>query len=179
MDEYPAMRSNGPLPQVSFHCCRGLFQGCFCFFTDLLYMFHEFNCWLTLCFPSWIRSFVWVSPIVHVERGKTRRWLDFIVVGEFCAWQPFSPVGLPVIDEQSKVLFDFLIHPFGLTIGLGMVGGWEGYFWFRWVYSSLSWIVQQIVGLDHWWFFSVGRVCSKRWKGAERVSKGETVYSVW
>ena len=47
--------------------------------------------------------------------GKSR------VDGEFCGGQVISPVVLALVAEDAKVLFDFLIHTFGLTIALRVV----------------------------------------------------------
>ena len=51
--------------------------------------------------------------------GKSR------VDREFSGGQVISPVILTLITEDAKVLFDFLIHTFGLTIALRVVSRGE------------------------------------------------------
>ena len=56
---------------------------------------------------------------VLCTRGKSR------VDCEFCGGQVISPVVLALITEDVKILFDFLIHTFSLTIALWVVSGSE------------------------------------------------------
>ena len=45
-----------------------------------------------------------------------------IIVGELGNGNPFIPVVLLSVDEESKELFDFLVDSFGLSISLRVVG---------------------------------------------------------
>jgi len=47
--------------------------------------------------------------------------MDPIIVGKLSYRQPFVPVVLALIYEESQELFDFLIDPLCLTIGLRVV----------------------------------------------------------
>ena len=38
-------------------------------------------------------------------------------------WEPSVPGGLAVVNKDAKVLFEPLVHSFGLAIGLGVIGG--------------------------------------------------------
>ncbi len=49
--------------------------------------------------------------------------VDSIVVHEFCERQPVGPVVLSIVNEDSEVLFDFLVNSFGLSIRLRVEGG--------------------------------------------------------
>ena len=44
---------------------------------------------------------------------------------EFCGGQVISPVVLALVAEDAKILFDFLVHTFGLTIALWVVSRGE------------------------------------------------------
>ena len=46
----------------------------------------------------------------------------FVVITKSGKWKPLHPIILVVVDEDSEVLFQFLIKAFRLTICLGMVG---------------------------------------------------------
>jgi hypothetical protein len=49
-----------------------------------------------------------------------------VVVLEFCQWQEVYPVILPLVDEEAKVLFQFLIDTFRLPVTLWMIGRGSG-----------------------------------------------------
>ena len=49
--------------------------------------------------------------------------MDLIIVGKLCYRQPFVPIVLALIYEESQELLDFLIDPLCLTIGLWVVSG--------------------------------------------------------
>ena len=48
--------------------------------------------------------------------------MDMVVVLELCEREEVGPVILPLIDEESEVLLEFLVHSFGLPISLWVVG---------------------------------------------------------
>ncbi len=50
------------------------------------------------------------------------RTVDSVVVRKLGKWQPIGPVVLSVVDEDSKVLFDFLVDSFSLSVGLWVKG---------------------------------------------------------
>jgi hypothetical protein len=45
-----------------------------------------------------------------------------IIVAELCNRKPFIPIVLTLIDEDTKILFDVLVHLFHLSIGDQMEG---------------------------------------------------------
>lgn len=47
--------------------------------------------------------------------------MGFIIVGEFGKGKPFSPVELMIIGENPKVMLNFLIELFCLTVHLWVV----------------------------------------------------------
>src|SRR6266481_1157607 len=49
--------------------------------------------------------------------------MDLVVVGKLSDRDPFVPVVLSLINEESKELFDFLVDMFGLPVCLWVVGG--------------------------------------------------------
>ena len=50
------------------------------------------------------------------------------IVCKFCKGEEVSPIVLLIVAEYSKVLFYFLVDPFGFTVGLGVEGSTEGGF---------------------------------------------------
>jgi len=48
--------------------------------------------------------------------------VDVVVVGELCQREECVPIVLSFSDEDSQVLFQFLIDPFHLFVGLWVVG---------------------------------------------------------
>jgi len=46
-----------------------------------------------------------------------------VVVGELREQKEVIPVILSFSDEDAYVLFQFLVNPFGLSVGLWMIGG--------------------------------------------------------
>ncbi len=44
------------------------------------------------------------------------------VMGNLSKWEPITPVGLSVIDEDLQVLFDLLVDSLRLTISLWVEG---------------------------------------------------------
>jgi len=51
-----------------------------------------------------------------------------VVIGELCEREEVIPVILSFPDEDAYVLFQFLVNPFGLSVGLWMIGGRRGGF---------------------------------------------------
>jgi putative Ca2+/H+ antiporter (TMEM165/GDT1 family) len=49
--------------------------------------------------------------------------MDMVVVRELADREEFVPIILPLVHKESEVLLHFLVHAFGLTISLGVVGG--------------------------------------------------------
>ena len=62
------------------------------------------------------------------ERGFARGGIDPIVQGELGSGEERGPIVLPFVYKVAKVLLDFLVDAFGLTIGLGVVGSREAKF---------------------------------------------------
>ena len=74
------------------------------------------------------RDIARIGPLVGVltgggkERGHTRRGMNMVIIGEFGEWQPLRPVVLVVVHVDTEVRFKFLFAPFGLPVGLGVIG---------------------------------------------------------
>ena len=49
-----------------------------------------------------------------------------VVVGKFSMRYQLCPSGGVISAEDLKVGFDFLVHSFSFSVGLGVVGGREG-----------------------------------------------------
>ena len=49
--------------------------------------------------------------------------MNVIVVLEFCKGEQFVPVVLPLVDKDTKVLFQFLVNSFRLSVTLRVVSG--------------------------------------------------------
>ena len=49
-----------------------------------------------------------------------------VIVGEFGVGDAICLRSRVIPTEDPKVGFDFLVYPFGFSIGLGVVGGGEG-----------------------------------------------------
>jgi hypothetical protein len=62
-----------------------------------------------------------VSPSVDEEGSMLHRRVSVVVVREFGEWQQGIPVVLAFVDENSDVLFEFLIDVFGLAIRLRVI----------------------------------------------------------
>ena len=63
-----------------------------------------------------------MKTIVDVKRRVTCSRMHPVVVGKLSNAEPVNPVILVVIDVKSQVLFQLLVHPFCLAIGLWMIG---------------------------------------------------------
>ncbi len=64
-----------------------------------------------------------VSAIQYQERTFLCGAVDAVVVCELSEREPVTPICLSMIDKDSEVLLDLLVHSFGLSIGLWMKGG--------------------------------------------------------
>ncbi len=69
-----------------------------------------------------VRKDTWVSAEEYHEETLSGSTVNAIVVSELSEGEPVAPVGLSVINEDAKVLFDFLVNLFGLSIGLWVEG---------------------------------------------------------
>ena len=49
-----------------------------------------------------------------------------VIMSKFSVGDVVSPRSRIVPTEDPKVSFDFLVYPFGFSIGLGVIGGGEG-----------------------------------------------------
>ena len=49
--------------------------------------------------------------------------MDMVVILEFCQREEVCPVVLSLVDEYLKVLLQFLIDPFRLSVTLWVIGG--------------------------------------------------------
>ena len=65
---------------------------------------------------------------VEQERSLLRGRVDMVVVGELCERKEVIPVILSFPDKDEYVLFQFLVNPFGLSVGLWMIDGRRGGF---------------------------------------------------
>ena len=57
------------------------------------------------------------------EEGLLRGGVDVVVVGKLCQGEECVPVVLSFSDEELQVLFQFLVDPFCLSVGLRVVSG--------------------------------------------------------
>jgi hypothetical protein len=64
-----------------------------------------------------------VTSGVDHERSLLRGRVDVIIVGELRKGEEFVPIILSFVHEGSEVLLQFLVGTFGLSIGLGVIGG--------------------------------------------------------
>ena len=64
-----------------------------------------------------------VSSVKDLERAFAHGGMDAVVVLKGTYGEPVGPVGLVVIEDLPKVLFDFLIDVFSLSISLGVECG--------------------------------------------------------
>ena len=69
-----------------------------------------------------------VPASIKEEGCLLRGGVDMVVVGELRQGEECVPVVLSFSDEEPQVLFQFLIDPFRLSVGLRMVGGRRGGF---------------------------------------------------
>ena len=63
--------------------------------------------------------------LVSKEGGNTSSGARSIIVSELHQREEFGPVVLLIIAIDSNVLFQGLIHSFGLSVGFGMITGGE------------------------------------------------------
>ena len=71
----------------------------------------------------WFEAHPRVSAGIKQERGLLCGRVDMVVVGELCERKEVIPVILSFSDEDAYVLFQFLVNPFSLSVGLWMIGG--------------------------------------------------------
>ncbi len=64
-----------------------------------------------------------VSAIQYHEWAFLRSAVDAVVVRELSEREPVAPICLSVVDKDSEVLLDLLVHSFRLSIGLWVKGG--------------------------------------------------------
>ncbi len=62
----------------------------------------------------------WISAVQYHERTLLRGAVDAIVVHELSEREPVAPICLSMVDKDSEVLLDLLIHSFSLSVGLWM-----------------------------------------------------------
>ena len=58
---------------------------------------------------------------VQEERGLLGHRVYMIVILKLCKWEESNPIVLPLINEESKVLYQFLVNPLCLSIALRMI----------------------------------------------------------
>ena len=76
----------------------------------------------------WFEAHPRVSAGIEQERGLLRGRVDMVVIGELCEREQVIPVILSFPDKDVYVLFQLLVNPFGLSVGLRMIGGRRGGF---------------------------------------------------
>jgi len=69
----------------------------------------------------WFEAHPQVTTSVQEERGLLSRGVDIVVVCELGEGDKGVPVVLAFIHKQLDVLFQFLVDPFCLAIGLWVV----------------------------------------------------------
>src|ERR1700722_4053693 len=89
------------------------------------HLFREFFC--CIAFGGFIdtrfKTFPWMSSGSQEERRKSGCLVPMVIIGEFGEREFLRPIALILVAEESLVCFDFLIHPFCLSISLRMVCG--------------------------------------------------------
>ena len=70
----------------------------------------------------WLEAHLRVPSRVKYEGSLLCGRVYVIFVLELCQWKQFIPVVLPLIDKETKILFQLLVDPFHLSITLQMVG---------------------------------------------------------
>jgi len=71
----------------------------------------------------WFKAHAGDTSSVEEERRVLSGSMNLVVVLEFCERQKPHPIILSLVGEESKILFQFLVDPFCLSISLWMVGG--------------------------------------------------------
>ena len=61
------------------------------------------------------------SSSVQEERGLLGHRVYMIIILILCKWKESNPVVLPLINEESRILFQFLVNPLCLSITLRMI----------------------------------------------------------
>ncbi len=61
--------------------------------------------------------------VKYHKRTFACRVMNTVVMCEFSKWEPVTPVGLSVVDENSEILLDLLVDLFRLPIGLQVEHG--------------------------------------------------------
>ena len=64
----------------------------------------------------------------EIERGMSSSRVRLISILEGGEWEPERPISLSVVDEHPKIVFDFLIDSFCLSICLWVMRGARGPF---------------------------------------------------
>ena len=70
----------------------------------------------------WFEAHPRESAGVEEEGCLLRGRVDVVIVGELCQGEECVPVILSFSDEDLQVLFQFLVDPFRLSVGLRVVG---------------------------------------------------------
>jgi hypothetical protein len=65
---------------------------------------------------------------IEEEGGLMGGSVDMVIVLEFCHGQEVCPVVLPLVYEESDVLFQLLVNTFRLAIRLRVISGRESRF---------------------------------------------------
>jgi len=71
----------------------------------------------------WFEAHLRVLAGIEDEGCLPHGRVDVIIVGELRQGEECVPVVLPFSDEDPQVLFQFLVDPFRLSVGLWVVSG--------------------------------------------------------
>ena len=114
------VRRWSPFPVIiSSHIILGLGQGCFGFFQCILHTFFELINRLKVRLGLvGFKASTGYSSSVQEERGLLGCRVYMIIILKLCEWKESNPVVLPLINEELKVLFQFLVNPLRLSITL-------------------------------------------------------------
>ena len=99
-----------------------------CFFTDLLEVLNTFFCRGNGRFRESGGNSSGFIAHHEVKRGCVARVVLSVVVNELCHRKVVGPFSGCRAAIDAKIGFKFLVEAFSLSIGLGMIGGGEGYF---------------------------------------------------
>ena len=70
----------------------------------------------------WLEAHLGNASSIEEERRVLSGRVNLVVILEFHEWQEPHPIILSVVDEESEILFQFLVDPFRLSITLQVVG---------------------------------------------------------
>ena len=106
---------------LGLHQVGATLQGHQHLFTEALHPCMKVHCQLIRHSHIWVGSIQGVEAEVDEEGRVAGGRVDPVVVRKLGDGEPVHPVVLVVVDVQSEVLFQLLVDPLRLSVGLGVV----------------------------------------------------------